>query len=133
MSRFRRWYNKHYRNRLKRLSIRLYWKKKEQTMLSKLQENSHSLRWVWEFSKKAVLICFLYYMIVQAYAMVVMVVYCDFTYLGELINKTGELVENCVFMYLVKAGIENVGKMLYSRKHEEIDKIDESNPDEPVG
>ena len=133
MGRFLKKYNKFQKNRLRRLSIRLYWRKKEQQLTAKLQENSHSLRWVWEFSKKAVLICFLYYMIVQAYAMIVMVVYCDFTYLGDLINKTGELVENCVFMYLIKAGIENVGKIIHSRKQEQIEETDDSNSDEPVG
>ena len=31
-----------------------------------------------------------------------MIIYCDFTYLGDLVNQTGEILKECVFMYLVK-------------------------------
>ena len=102
------------KNRLSRLRNRLSWKKKEMDLRAEMQKNSHSLLWVWEFSKKAVLICFLFYIAVQIYTMLVMVIYCDFSYLGDLINQTGEIVQNCVFAYLIKAGIENVGKILCS-------------------
>lgn len=85
----------------------------------------HSLLWVWEFSKKAVLICFIFWMVVQLYAMGVMIAYCDFTHLGELINQAGDIVQNCVFGYLVKAGVENFGKIFFNRG--------ETTEDEPVG
>lgn len=85
----------------------------------------HSLLWVWEFSKKAVLICFIFWMIVQIYAMVVMAIFLDFTHLGELLNQTGQIVQNCVFGYLIKAGLENVTKIFSNRN--------QSNEDEPVG
>lgn len=114
------------RKRLKHLKSRLGWKKKEFELKSELQTSSHSLFWVWEFSKKAVLICFSFYILVQVYAMVVMVKYYDFTHLGELINQTGEIVQNCVFGYLIKAGFENVGKIFCSN-----DSDDDS--DEAVG
>lgn len=113
-------------NRLKRLQDRLFWRKVELDLKSEMQSNSHSLLWVWEFSKKAVLICFIFYVTVQIYSMVVMVIHCDFTYLGELINQTGEIVQNCVFAYLVKAGFENVGKIFCNSKTKDSD-------DEPVG
>ena len=113
-------------NRLKRLHDRLFWRKVELDLKSKLQTNSHSLLWVWEFSKKAVLICFVFYIVVYVYSMVIMIKYCDFTYLGELISQTGQIVQNCVFAYLVKAGCENVGKIFSKSKTED------SN-DEPVG
>lgn len=108
-------YNRIQTTRLKNLKLRLNWKKKIIDLKTELQKDSHSLFWVWEFSKKAVLICFIFYVIVQVYSMVVMVRYCDFTHLGELIDKTGEIVQNCVFGYLVKAGVENVGKIFTSR------------------
>ena len=97
---------------------------------SSMQENSHSLLWIWEFSKKAVLICLAFYIIVQIYAMIAMWRSSDFTYLGDLINKTGEIVENCVFAYFVKAGVENVGKIVISRTHNENA---DDNSEEPVG
>ena len=112
-------YNRIQTKRLKNLKLRLNWKKKIIDLKTELQKDSHSLFWVWEFSKKAVLICFIFYVIVQVYSMVVMVKYCDFTHLGELIDKTGEIVQNCVFGYLVKAGVENVGKIFTSRNPNE--------------
>ena len=112
-------YNRIQTKRLKNLKLRLKWKKKIIDLKTELQKNSHSLFWVWEFSKKAVLICFIFYVIIQVYSMVVMVKYCDFTHLGELIDKTGEIVQNCVFGYLVKAGVENVGKIFTSRTSNE--------------
>ena len=92
-----------------------------------MHKNSHALLWVWEFSKKAVLICFLCYMAVQIYSMVVMVKYCDFTHLGSLIEKTGEIVENCVFGYLVKAGVENISKIIFT------DPVTDESDDKSVG
>lgn len=112
--------------RLKYLKKYLQWKQEETALKSSFQINSHSLLWVWEFSKKAVLICFAFYVVVQVYAMVVMVVQRDFTYLGDLINKAGDILERCVFMYLIKAAFENVGKIFCSRQTD-------NNPDEPVG
>lgn len=111
--------------RLNYLKNYLQWKKEETELKSSFQINSHSLLWVWEFSKKAVLICFAFYVVVQVYAMVVMVVQHDFTYLGDLINKAGDILERCVFMYLIKAAFENVGKIFCSRQTDD--------PDEPVG
>lgn len=111
------------KKRLSNLRKRLKWKKKEMDLRADMQKNSHSLFWVWEFSKKAVLICFVFYIIVQVYSMVVMVKYYDFTNLGILIEQTGQIVQNCVFGYLIKSGIENIGKIV------------KTNPDddEPVG
>lgn len=135
MNKLTEWYNKFCEKRLKHLNIRLYWKQEEQRLRSEVQKNSHSLLWVWEFSKKAVMICFFFYMIVQLYSMSVMVIFQDFTYLGELITTTGNLVENCVFMYLVKAGLENGVKIWQQHKADqsETENIDDTEPDGPVG
>lgn len=123
--------NKLRSNRLERLEDRLKWKRKEMDLKSVIQENSHSLLWIWEFSKKAVLICLMFYVIVQIYAMVVMVRYSDFSYLGDLINKTGEILENCVFAYFVKSGIENFGKIVFVGP--KSDQEDDDDLNEPVG
>lgn len=128
-------YNKFYEKRLKRLNIKLYWKQEEQRLLSEVQKNSHSLLWIWEFSKKAVMICFFFYMIVQIYSMSIMVIHRDFTYLGELITTTGNLVENCVFMYLIKAGLENGVKIWQQHKANkaEAETTEDTEYDGPVG
>lgn len=122
--------NKIRSNRLERLEDRLKWKRKEMDLKSDVQVNSHSLLWIWEFSKKAVLICLVFYVIVQIYAMVVMVRSGDFSYLGDLITKTGEILENCVFAYFVKSGIENFGKIVFTGPNS--DQKDDDF-DEPVG
>lgn len=122
--------NKMRSNRLERLEDRLKWKRKEMDLKSNIQVNSHSLLWIWEFSKKAVLICLMFYVIVQLYSMIVMVKYNDFSYLGDLINKTGEILENCVFAYFVKSGIENFGKIVFVGPNS--DQKDD-DLDEPVG
>ena len=112
-------------SRLDRLKNRLFWNEQELTLKNNMRKNSHSILWVWEFSKKAVLICFAVYIVVQVYSMVNMMVYNDFTYLGELIGEAGETVRECVFAYLIKAGVENVFKIRQSS--------DECSSDEHVG
>lgn len=104
------------RTKLKRLKSRMQHKEKEMQIRSAVQKNSSSLFWVWEFSKKAVLICFAFYVIVQIYAMFVMFRFFDFTYLGELISQTGQITRDCVFAYLIKAGLENIGKIWFQHK-----------------
>lgn len=117
--------------RLERLASRMQYKNKEMELKAAFQKNSHSLLWVWEFSKKAVLICFVFYMIVQVYAMVVMVKYCDFTYLSDLINQAGEILKECVFAYLIKAGVENIGKIFFARADHAPS--EDNEPEESVG
>lgn len=120
--------------RLSHIKNKFKWKMREIEIKNEAHEKSHSLIWVWEFSKKAVLVCFIFYILVQIYSMTVMVVYYDFSHLGELIYQTGEIVRNCVFGYLVKAGIENVGKIFWSNKKQCPDDDDEfGESDEPVG
>lgn len=120
-----KWLDKMRSKRLNNLENRLQYNKKIMDLKANLHSNSHSLLWVWEFSKKAVLICFMFYVVVQIYSMIVMVKFGDFSYLGDLLNKTGEIVETCVFGYLCKAGVENVGKIVVRRK--------EPKDDEPAG
>ncbi len=122
------------RKEMKWYTARLKRKKKKQELKAEMQNASHSLFWVWEFSKKAVLICFVFYVIVQVYAMTVMVKYLDFSYLGSLIDKTGDITRDCVFAYLIKAGLENIGKIWFSRwnKSHPEDRTDDSG-EGPVG
>ena len=122
---FLKWVDTLSERRLINLKRRLQRRRKILSLKANAQKDSHSLLWVWEFSKKAVLICFIFYVIVQIYAMAVMIRFQDFNYLGELISKTGEIVQNCVFAYLIKAGLENVGKIWFQNI--------KSDDDESVG
>lgn len=121
VSAIRNWY-------LQRLKSRLQFKEEKLKLRERVQRNTNSLLWVWEFSKKAVLICFGFYIIVQVYAMAVMVKHYDFTYLGSLIDQTGQITRDCVFAYLVKAGLENIGKIWFNHKNK-----GRSDEDGPVG
>ena len=68
------------RGKLRRLKERTTYRQKILKLKAEAQQSSSSLLWVWEFSKKAVLICFLFYIVTQVYAMVVMVRFMDFSY-----------------------------------------------------
>lgn len=114
---------------LKNLKKRMSYKANHLEVKEKVHKNPSSLLWVWEFSKKAVLICFGFYIITQIYSMVVMVMYMDFTYLGTFIDSAKELTRDCVFAYLIKAGLENVGKIWFTN----LQKIEDENKDGPVG
>lgn len=105
------------------LERHLLLQEKTLALKSKMHENSHSLFWVWEFSKKAVLICFIFYIIIQIYSMAVMVIFQDFSYLGNLIDSATNIVENCVFAYLIKSGIENIPKIWIGLRENKTDDI----------
>lgn len=75
-------------------------------------------KWLWEFSKRLVVMCVVLYAIVQLYSMVVMVVSSDFSALTILVEQITDVLKTCVFGYFVKAGAENVIRE-YRRKKEE--------------
>lgn len=75
-------------------------------------------KWLWEFSKRLVVMCVVLYAIVQMYSMVVMVVSSDFSALTILVEQITDVLKTCVFGYFVKAGAENVIRE-YRRKKEE--------------
>ncbi len=67
--------------------------------------------WLWEFSKKLVLICSLLYIFGFFYACVAMWKYNDFNCLGIFIEQSSDILKTCVFGYFVKAGVENAIKI----------------------
>lgn len=101
------------------LQDRLMYSKRISDLKFKIQSSSHSLLWVWEFSKKAVIACFIFYIIVQIYSMIVMIVFNDISHLGEISGQITELTKDCVFGYFIKAGIENVFKIWFGVTSEE--------------
>lgn len=103
------------KKRLSRLESKLFWEEKKAKLKEKMHKASHSLLWVWEFSKKAVMVCFGLCIITWIFAIGVMVIYQDFTYLGELIISAKEILRDCVFAYFIKSGVENVVKIACSK------------------
>lgn len=75
-------------------------------------------KWLWEFTKKLVVMCVALYAVVQVYSMCMMAVSKDFSALPILIEQCTYVMVTCVFGYCVKAGAENVIK-IYQRKKED--------------
>lgn len=75
-------------------------------------------KWLWEFSKRLVVMCVVLYAVIQVYSMAVMVVSRDFSALSILNEQVTDVMKTCVFGYFVKAGAENVIEK-YRRKREE--------------
>lgn len=67
--------------------------------------------WLWEFSKKLVLICSALYIFGFFYACIAMWRYDDFSCLGTFIEQSSDILKTCVFGYFAKAGVENVIKI----------------------
>ena len=88
------------------------------------KKNSNSMVWVWEFSKKLVLICSALYIFSFFYSCVVMWKFFDFTYLGTFIEQASDILKTCVFGYFVKAGVENVFKITGSKLNKEAEQDD---------
>lgn len=82
---------------------------------AKKKETQNALSWVWEFSKKLVLICSVLYIVMFVYACIVMWRFFDFTYLGTFIEQSSDILRTCVFGYFIKAGLENVFKIACSK------------------
>ena len=83
-------------------------------------------KWLWEFSKRLVVMCVVLYAIVQLYSMVVMVVSSDFSALTILVEQITDVLKTCVFGYFVKAGAENVIRE-YRRKKEDGYESEQAN------
>ena len=92
-----------HRRRMRKLELR-----------EKRKQVNDALVWVWEFSKKLVLICSALYVFSFFYSCVVMWKFFDFTYLGTFIEQASDILRTCVFGYFVKAGVENVFKIICS-------------------
>lgn len=79
--------------------------------------------WLWEFSKRLVIICSALYVFGFFYACVIMWVYHDFTYLGTFIEQSSDILKTCVFGYFVKAGVENIFKIRMSNHQDNSDTV----------
>lgn len=85
------------------------------------------LRWLWEFSKRLVRACALIYVAVQLYAAAAMWHFQTFDYLGTMIEKSSDIMQYCVFGYMVKAGLENIVKIWLGVKKSSSDDASEED------
>lgn len=75
-------------------------------------------KWLWEFSKRLVVMCVVLYAVIQVYSMAVMVVSRDFSALSILNEQVTDVMKTCVFGYFVKAGAENVIREFRRKKED---------------
>lgn len=86
----------------------------------KESDKSSIFNWLWEFSKKIVIILSLYYFIQSLYVIVMINITPDSSALSTLITETNETFRVCIGGYLLKAGIENTIKLKnaqFAQKH----------------
>jgi hypothetical protein len=75
------------------------------------QEQKSKTKWIWEFSKRLVLLLSVAYFAVVVYAAAAMAATGCMDALGVLIENNAEILKVCVFGYFVKAGVENALKI----------------------
>lgn len=83
--------------------------------MEKLQKK-HTV-WALTFTKRLIIIVVLFYILANIYVGWAMIHYQTFDYLGQIYDKISTLVEVTIFGYLVKAGAENVPKIIQSNKN----------------
>jgi hypothetical protein len=96
-------------------AVRFNRKKRAIELKAIKKQNSDGLIWVWEFSKKLVLICSVLYVFSFFYSCIVMWKFLDFSCLGTFIEQASDILRTCVFGYFVKAGVENVVKIAFNK------------------
>lgn len=72
---------------------------------------TNKTRWLWEFSKRVVLICMALFILGDVYAMTVMVLSGNYDSLGSFIESNTSILRDCVFAYMIKSGLENIFKI----------------------
>ena len=79
------------------------------------------------FSKKLVKFLAVFYVFQQLYVMFMM--YDRFTYdaLTQFIQSNSDVMQYCIFAYLLKSGVENIFKIIGGKRKESINEIDEEN------
>lgn len=80
-------------------------------MMARKRKQRNRGKWLWEFSKRLVLVCSMLYVFGFLYSCLMMWLYQDFSYLGVFMEQSTDILKTCVFGYFVKAGVENIIKI----------------------
>lgn len=81
------------------------WKKRKEA------DKSSILYWLWEFSKKIVIVLSIFYFVQYIFVAIKVEVLPDSTVLATHITEINETFRVCIGGYLLKAGIENTAKI----------------------
>lgn len=85
-------------------------------------------RWLWEFSKRLVVACSIFYFLGIIYVCAAMVISEDFSAIPTLVDDLHDMLKVCIFGYFAKAGVENAIKIKLSNPEEA--EAEEDNEDE---
>lgn len=72
--------------------------------------------WLWEFSKRVVVVTALLYFISCIYALIVCAIWQDTATIGTLISEANETFRVVVGGYMIKAGVENALKIAGNKR-----------------
>lgn len=81
-------------------------------------------QWLWEFSKRIVVLVSIVFFIVLIYSMIFMFFNPDSTALQGLLDNISHIFEITVISYAVKAGFENVTKIKKYDKEVDENEVD---------
>lgn len=77
----------------------------------KRKREKQPVKWLWEFSKRVVVITAVLYFISCAYALIICAIWKDTATIGTLISEANETFRVVVGGYMIKAGVENALKI----------------------
>lgn len=81
-------------------------------------------QWLWEFSKKIVVLVAIVFFIDLIYSRIFLIFNPDSTAITELTNQMTDIFKITVVSYAVKAGFENVIKIKKYNKEDNEDEMD---------
>lgn len=81
-------------------------------------------QWLWEFSKRIVILVAIAFFIVLIYSLVFLVLNPDSTAIQFLLDNMSSIFKVTVISYAVKAGFENVTKIKKYDKEDQEDEVD---------
>lgn len=81
-------------------------------------------QWLWEFSKRIVVLVAIAFFIVLIYSLVFLIFNPDSTAIQFLLDNIASIFKATVISYAVKAGFENVTKIKKYDKEDQEDEVD---------
>lgn len=106
--------------------------KQEETYRKELSKTIHKQTlWALTFTKKLVIVIVTFFILATGYVAVAMWKFNEFSYLGTVYESICGLVQVVAFGYLLKAGLENVPKILFGDKRLKLK--EDSEESDPVG
>jgi len=68
-------------------------------------------KWLWEFSKRLVVACSIFYFLGIIFVCAIMCISGDVSAIPTLIDDLHDMLKVCIFGYFAKAGVENALKI----------------------